>query len=304
MHHWKAYVPVARRRATALRKLSKLKAKGHAVAPVEVKGRQIAHTFWGKAWCDNLERYSDFKNRLPRGRTYVRNGSVIDLQVAPGKIEALVSGSEIYKVTIAVPRVAARRWVSICDDCGSSIKSVIELLQGRMSDGVMERICQPGTGLFPEPSQIDFRCTCPDWAWMCKHVAAVLYGVGARLDKRPELLFSLRDVDINELVSSVDARIGLGDVTPSRRMLKQDDLSELFGLDLAASPKGPATKAPEPGAPQKRRNQQRGKNKRKKPEKGKRAPNATRTKTADPAPTASRRTTTGRTAATPRPRRR
>ncbi|MCL4729914.1 MAG: SWIM zinc finger family protein, partial [Planctomycetes bacterium] len=230
MNWWKPYVPVARRRTNALRKISKMQSQGHTVSPVTIEGRQIAHTFWGKAWCDNLERYSDFKNRLPRGRAYVRNGAVIDLQIAPGKVEALVSGSEVYTVTVTVPRVASRQWVSICDDCGSSIRSVVELLQGRLSDGVMERICRPKTGLFPEPSQIDFRCTCPDWAWMCKHVAAVLYGIGARLDKQPELLFKLRDVDANELVAGVDGSIALGDRAPVGRRLQNADLSELFNL--------------------------------------------------------------------------
>lgn len=233
-HQWKPYVPVAQRRANALRKISKLKAKGDSVAPVEIRGRQIAHTFWGKAWCDNLENYSDFENRLPRGRTYVRNGSVIDLQVSAGKVEALVSGSDIYKVTISVPRMPSREWVSICEDCGSSVKSLVELLQGRLSDGVMERVCRPKTGLFPAPSRIDFKCTCPDWAWMCKHVAAVLYGVGARLDKQPDLLFKLRDVDVQELVASADGGIALDANAPvAGRLLERDDLSELFGLELA-----------------------------------------------------------------------
>lgn len=242
-HRWKPYVPVSRRRANAQRKVSNLRASGQPVAPVEVNGRQIVHTFWGRAWCDNLERYSDFANRLPRGRTYVRNGSVIDLQIAPGKVNALVSGSEIYEVAITIPRVASRQWVSICDDCGSSVKSLVELLQGRLSDGVMERICRPTTGLFPEPSQIDFRCSCPDWAWMCKHVAAVLYGVGVRLDKHPDLLFKLRDVDAQELVDNLDADITVGVRAPaSDRVLEQDGLSELFGLELAASPPAPESK--------------------------------------------------------------
>jgi uncharacterized Zn finger protein len=58
----------------------------------------VARTFWGEAWCENLERYSDFANRLPRGRTYVRNGSVVDLRIAPGAVTALVSGSDLYEV--------------------------------------------------------------------------------------------------------------------------------------------------------------------------------------------------------------
>ena len=184
---WRPYVSVAERRRKAAREMQKLRKKGHPVSPVVIEGRTIARTFWGKAWCDNLERYSDFANRLPRGRTYVRNGSVVDLQIAPGEVNALVSGSELYKVAVKVSAVPKARWTSICADCAGAIDSLVELLQGRFSKGVMERICQQKTGLFPAPAEIEFSCSCPDWASMCKHVAAVLYGIGARLDEQPEL---------------------------------------------------------------------------------------------------------------------
>ena len=142
---------MAERRRKAAREMEKRKKKGQAVSPVIIEGRAIVKTFWGKAWCENLERYSDFANRLPRGRTYVRNGSVIDLQIAPGAIHALVSGSEIYKVAVKVTPVAKARWKSICTDCAGAIDSLVELLQGRFSKGVMERICRQNTGLFPSP---------------------------------------------------------------------------------------------------------------------------------------------------------
>src|SRR5271157_640624 len=148
---WRPYVSTAERRRQALRKIQQLRKKGHHVSPVVVEGRTIVKTFWGKAWCENLERYSDFANRLPRGRTYVRNGSVFDLQIAPGEIKALVSGSEIYEVAVKVAPVAKARWRSICQDCAGAIDSLIELLQGRFSKGVMERVCRQKTGLFPSP---------------------------------------------------------------------------------------------------------------------------------------------------------
>src|SRR5260370_10937659 len=179
---WRPYVSAAERRLQGLRKIGQLRKKGHAVSPVVVSGRAIAKTFWGKAWCDSLERYSDFANRLPRGRTYARNGSVIDLQMVSGKIKALVSGSNIYSVTVKVAPVTKARWKSICKDCAGAIDSLVELLQGRFSQGVMERICKQKTGLFPSPSEIELSCSCPDWADICKHVAAVLFCVGARLE--------------------------------------------------------------------------------------------------------------------------
>ncbi len=239
---WRPYVSVAQRRRKAAGEMAKLKKKGHPVSPVVVEGRTIVKTFWGKAWCDNLERYSDFENRLPRGRTYVRNGSVIDLQIAPGEIKALVSGSEIYKVKVRVAPVAKARWESICKDCAGAIDSLIELVQGRFSKGVMERVCQQKTGLFPSPDEIQLSCSCPDWADMCKHVAAVLYGIGARLDQQPDLLFRLHDVDEQELIAGAGQALPLAQKAPAaKKVLGGEDLSALFGLDMApdASPAKP-----------------------------------------------------------------
>jgi uncharacterized Zn finger protein len=236
------YVSVAQRRRKAVSEMAKLKKKGHPVSPVVVEGRTIVKTFWGKAWCENLERYSDFENRLPRGRTYVRNGSVIDLQIAPGEIKALVSGSEIYKVKVRVAPVAKARWESICKDCSGAIDSLIELLQGRFSKGVMERVCRQKTGLFPSPDEIQLSCSCPDWADMCKHVAAVLYGIGARLDQQPDLLFRLHNVDEKELIAGAGTALPQARKAPiAGKILGGEDLSVLFGLEMA-----PDTSSPKP----------------------------------------------------------
>jgi uncharacterized Zn finger protein len=241
---WSPYVPVAERRRKALKNMESLRKKGRVISPVTIDGRTIVKTFWGKAWCDNLESYSDFANRLPRGRTYVRNGSVLDLQVAPGRIRALVNGSSIYTVEVKVHPVAQTRWQSICADCSGSIDSLVELLQGRLSKGVMERICQQQTGLFPSPTEIELSCSCPDLAEMCKHVAAVLYGVGARLDQQPELLFRLREVDEKKLIASVSTLLPRASKTPSAaKVLGGEDLSKLFGLDMAEAESASQTKA-------------------------------------------------------------
>jgi uncharacterized Zn finger protein len=231
---WAPYVPVAERRRRAERMAVRLRKKGQVLAPVTIAGRTITATFWGKAWCNNLEAYSDYETRLPRGRTYLRNGSVIDLQITRGQVTALVSGSKIYRIVLAIKEVPAARWRSICTDCAGSVASVVELLQGRFAKGVMERLCRQQNGLFPAPSDIRFSCSCPDYALMCKHVAAVLYGVGARLDDQPELLFRLRGVDEGELIARVDTPLALAKKGPtSDRMLHADDVSALFGLDMA-----------------------------------------------------------------------
>jgi len=233
---WHPYVRVAARRRQAVHRLATLEKNGHQVSPVVIEGRKIATTFWGKAWCENLERYSDYSNRLPRGRTYVRNGSVIDLQVAAGTVTALVSGSDIYDVRVEVAVVPKARWRAICRDCTGGIDSIVELLQGRLSTSVMARICEPTAGLFPAPKEISFRCSCPDWAWMCKHVAAVLYGIGARLDERPELLFLLRRVDQQDLVTKADNGLRLARTgRAAGKVLDVGNLSQIFGIEMAQS---------------------------------------------------------------------
>ena len=232
---WAPYVSVAERRRNAEAEIKKLRQNGVVISPVKIDGRKIAKTFWGQAWCDNLECYRDYENRLPRGRTYVRNGSVLDLQIEPREVTARVSGSELYQVKVSIADVAKTRWKKLCTDCSGGIDSLVELLQGRFSKGVMERICQQDTGLFPRPSEIRFTCNCPDYASMCKHIAAVLYGVGARLDESPELLFRLRAVEATELLSN------LGNALPATQTprdaaqtLADADLAALFDLDMAA----------------------------------------------------------------------
>lgn len=249
---WQPYVPVAERRRQAERKLAKLQKKGQPVAPVKIEGRTIATTFWGKSWCTNLERYSDYANRIPRGRTYVRNGSVLDLQIAKGEVTAMVAGSRLYKIKIAIAPVKAARWKAICRDCAGTIDSLVELLQGRLAKGVMDRVCREGDGLFPSPTEIKLSCSCPDWADMCKHVAAALYGVGARLDQKPQLLFVLRGVDENELIAGAGQDLTLTKAAPNAaKMLDDSDVAALFGLEMAepAQPDPPALTASKP-APQ------------------------------------------------------
>jgi uncharacterized Zn finger protein len=233
---WHPYVPVAEKRRQAERKLAKLKRQGQSVAPVTIEGRTIAKTFWGKSWCTNLERYSDYATRVPRGRTYVRNGSVLDLQIAKGEIVAMVAGSSLYKIKITIASVKAARWKAICRDCAGAIDSVVELLQGRLAKGVMDRVCREGDGLFPSPGEIKLSCSCPDWADMCKHVAAALYGVGARLDEKPQLLFVLRGVDENELLANAGQDLALATAAPgAARRLDDSDVAALFGLEMAES---------------------------------------------------------------------
>ena len=234
---WKPYVSVASRRAKAMKEMQKRRKEGHNVSPIVIEGRNIVKTVWGEAWCDNLEQYSDYENRLPRGRSYVRNGSVVDLQIKTGEIHAVVSGSDMYNITVKVTPVSKEQWKSICEDCGGAVSSLVELLQGRLSKAVMERICRTKKGLFPSPAEIKISCSCPDWADMCKHVAAVLYGVGARFDHQPELLFLLRGVDEKDLIAKAAQAMPVGKKAPSKaKVLVAEDLGGMFGIDMDMGP--------------------------------------------------------------------
>jgi uncharacterized Zn finger protein len=227
---FRPYVPVAVRRAKAAREVAKRTKKGQSVTPVCINGRAITSTFWGQAWCTNLESYSDFENRLPRGRTYVRNGSVVHLAIEKGRIKALVSGSELYEIEIDISSLPKKSWQVLKEQCAGKIGTLVELLQGKLSKAVMELVTDRKQGLFPKPDEIEMSCSCPDYAGMCKHLAAVMYGVGNRLDSSPELLFVLRGVDHLELIErSIPASIGTGNKAPT---LASDNLAAIFDIEL------------------------------------------------------------------------
>jgi len=232
---WKPYVPVAERRAQAAREVAKRTKKGQKIYPVCIEGKSITSTFWGKAWCTNLESYSDFANRLPRGRTYVRNGSVVHLKIDKGRIEALVSGSELYEIQIDIAALPRQNWQALKEQSAGKIGTLVELLQGKLSKAVMELVTDRGQGLFPKPKEIKMRCSCPDSAGMCKHLAAVLYGVGNRLDSSPELLFVLRGVDHQELIEQAIPTAPIR-ATSNAPTIATDDLGAIFNIEIGDAP--------------------------------------------------------------------
>ena len=247
--YYPPYVSVAQKKAQGARALAKLlkKSKRTAEPVVAHRKRRVADTFWGKAWCDNLERYADFANRLPRGRTYLRNGSVLDLTIAGGRVEAYVAGSALYRVAVGIAPLAKTRWRRVVTRCTGRIGSLVGLLRGELSDDVLAGLTHPKDGLFPEPREMTLDCSCPDSAEVCKHVAAVLYGVGIRLDARPELFFVLRRVDQAELLSSATA----GAVSRARpaagKHIADDRLSAVFGIELEDTPPARAGLPSRPG---------------------------------------------------------
>jgi len=224
--------------------MASLRKKGVDIQPVEIDGRKIAKTFWGEAWCDHLESFSDYDNRLPRGRTYVRNGSVCHLEIKKGEVLAKVAGSELYNLRIKIKTLPKKKWNDVKQRCSGRIGSLLELLQGKLSSHVMEVVTDRNSGLFPLPGEISLNCDCPDWATMCKHVAAVLYGVGVRLDQQPELLFRLRGVDHEELIAAdAEAAVSAATSRGKSKRLAGDDLSDVFGIELDSTEATPATAA-------------------------------------------------------------
>jgi uncharacterized Zn finger protein len=243
---FRPYVSVAQRRAQAAKEVAKRIKKGESVTPVKIEGRAIATTFWGKAWCTNLESYSDFENRLPRGRTYVRNGSVVDLKIEKGRIKALVSGSQLYNAQIDIDALPKQQWGELKAQCAGKIGTLVELLQGKLSRAVMEMVTNRDKGLFPKPKEIKMKCSCPDYAGMCKHIAAVMYGVGNRLDSSPELLFTLRCVNHLELIEqAIPAPLEHGGRAPA---IAAHDLGDIFGIEIGETTTAGATEAPKPVA--------------------------------------------------------
>jgi uncharacterized Zn finger protein len=226
------YVSVAKRRARAQRRLQGLARKGRKPSPVVIEGRTIATTFWGKAWCEYVEGHAALVNRLERGRSYVRNGLVVDLEVTKGRVRALVSGTDLYEVVIEIAPLPGPRWKAVRRHCRGQIGTLVELLAGRFSSAVMEVLSHREKGLFPAKGEMALRCSCPDGEWVCKHVAAVVYGVGARLDHAPELLFTLRGVEGSDLIAEAGEVGQVASARPGARGLATSQLEDIFGIEL------------------------------------------------------------------------
>jgi len=251
------YVSVGEKRAKARRKLEQLKKKHPGIRPVVIESNTLVRTWWGKAWNSNLTKYADYSNRVGRGRSYVRHGAVVDLQISPGQVKALVQGSRQspYTVTMQIKPISKTIWTEIRAACEGQLASLQELLEGRFPKSLAELFTAKGSGLFPSPKEIEFKCSCPDWAYMCKHVAAVLYGVGTRLDEDPSLFFVLRKMKMDDLITQAvrdkSERLLRQAKNKTSRVIDDADLGDVFGIDLesavAAENEGSGATTVEPG---------------------------------------------------------
>ena len=247
---WPRYVSVGEKRSRARHKLKQLRKKNPDIRPIEIEGRTLASTWWGKAWNKNLEGYADYSNRIGRGRSYVQNGAVLDLQIEPGKVHSLVQGSRgaPYKVEIKIKSISKIVWKQIKTAAAHEMASLQQLLDGHFPKALGEIFTTKGQGLFPSPKEIGFACSCPDWASMCKHVAATLYGIGTRLDEDPGLFFVLRKAKIDDLISQTVREKSKKHLEQARRktsrVIEDTDLGDVFGIDLEDSVTGEKPKRP------------------------------------------------------------
>ena len=233
MYGYHDYVSVDKKRAKAQKELEKRRKRDPNIAPVIIEGKKIAKTWWGVAWTKNLESYADYDNRVQRGRAYVKNGMVIDLRIYEGTVTAVVMGSSSpYQVEVMIDPLSENKWEELSAQCGQKIDSLNALVEGRFPKE-LEKIFE-NSELFPTPKQITFDCTCFDYASMCKHVAAVLYAIGARFDEDPTLFFKLRGVNFSSLLKkSIDEKMQTmleNAQKKSERVIKDTDIETLFGL--------------------------------------------------------------------------
>lgn len=239
------YEEAQERKERLQREIAKRQKRGEKfeALPAPAGQKKLSTTFWGQAWCRNLESYQVYESRLPRGRSYLRQGNVYNLEIEPGKLSAMVAGSELYDTSITIKPLPKEQWQQIVESSAGQVGSMLDLLAGKLGDGLMKVLTDPEDGLFPKPKEIRFNCSCPDHADMCKHVSAVLYGVGVLLDTKPELLFTLRGVDQAELLSNASIA-AITDLSADTGDLAGVDLSAIFGIDLNmdALPEPPAKK--------------------------------------------------------------
>ena len=230
------YTSVAEKKEKARKSLVKLKKKNPDIEPVIMEGTKLAKSWWGKSWNENLESYADYENRITRGKSYVRNNAVLDLKISKGIIEAKVQGSRAkpYDVEIQIEPLSSEKWEQVTELCNHRIDSLEQLIEGKFPKELEVLFTDRKYGMFPSPEEIYFDCSCPDWASMCKHVAATLYGIGARLDINPMLFFELRDLDGQKLIrKSMDQKLesmmkNAG--KKSKREIPDKDISDIFGL--------------------------------------------------------------------------
>lgn len=234
------YISISDQKAMALKSKKRLeKNLNRSLEPIILASTKLATSWWGKMWNTNLERYAEYSNRIGRGKTYVKNELVIDLQIEESKVFAYVQGKrrDPYQIAIYIDPTKPGLIEQIKEKCQGKLDTVEELLEGKFSKEISSIFMIQGAGLFPEPKEIKFRCSCPDYTSCCKHVSAVLYGIGSKLDVNPLLFFTLRGINLDDflkdvIISKTENILDKGIKCKSKRIIDNANIEDLFDIDL------------------------------------------------------------------------
>ena len=206
----------------AATRLAEYLAEGEELHPVVNKTRKLAKNFWGSAWMKQLALCESGGMCLAPGRTLLRHACVLHVDIQPGSISALVSAEEVFEVELKLESLDEERLERLAATCSGHIDSLLSLMQGKVDEAVLLQLCHPENGLLPTPEDWRMHCTCPDWAEPCPHAAAAIYAAGCLIDEKPELLFTLRGIQPEALLSAP---------APTNE-IDADKLSAMFGIDL------------------------------------------------------------------------
>jgi uncharacterized Zn finger protein len=154
----------------------------------------IGEQWWSRRFIGVLESFA-LGTRLTRGRSYARKGQVISLVIEPGEVTAEVQGSRVtpYRVKIGLKKFSELVWAKVEVVLAEQALHSAQLLAGEFPRELEPVFAQTGAPLFPARlADLDLRCTCPDQAVPCKHIAAVFYLLAERFDDDPFLILRWR----------------------------------------------------------------------------------------------------------------
>ena len=207
---------------------------------VKIDGKVISSSWWGQMWCRNIENYSNIRNRLERGRTYIRQNTVKSLSISNNCAESQVQGhsKEPYRVIINIKTIEKSKYDNILNKCENSVDNLESLMTGSFPKEYQQFFTDEEYGLFPKSNEIDYNCTCLDYEknmHMCKHIAATMYAIGNKLDNDPLIFFKLRGIDISEFSNKIlkkETEFVWNNINgESNRKINSNDISFLFGVD-------------------------------------------------------------------------
>ncbi len=225
-HHYYEYYPRSQAR----------KAQGGIKA--QSKRGQFGQSWWAKRWIQVLESFT-IGARLGRGRSYARSGQVLSIDIEEGLVKAKVQGSRStpYQITIQVKTLDKADWGKLIGILSKQVIFAAKLLAGEMPENIEDAFVEAKLTLFPDKrGDLKTDCSCPDWSNPCKHIAAVYYLLGEEFDRDPFLIFKLRGMERQTLLSLLS---GSEAAAKKPRGRKGSAVSEGVSEEAAAFPPEP-----------------------------------------------------------------